>query len=109
MASISEILKYSKCPCCKKRGIDAYPKKNRFRAFPLKCKYCKEIVEINGTLYWFNFVLSLIVLFIIEMMITVSLITVPWWAVFAAVMVILFLLEYFAPLKKREPNKKSKK
>lgn len=109
MAGIPENLKYSKCPCCGKRGIDAYPKKSGFRFVRLKCKHCKETVRINGALYWFNFVLTLVVMFIIEMMITVSLVVVPWWVMLAAVLIALFLLDYFAPLKKAAPTEKKQK
>ena len=109
MSNFTENLKYSKCPCCGKRGIDAYPKKRATHFYKLKCKHCKETVQINGPLYWFNFILTIIVMLIIEMMITVSLWVVPWWAMFASVMIALFALDYFAPLKKVEEKAKKKK
>ena len=100
MSGLWEKLKYSKCPCCKKYGIHAYPKKSGFRFHKLKCRFCKETVQINGPLYWFDFALTLIVMFIIEMMITVSLVVVPWWMMLISVLCAIFLTDYFAPLKK---------
>ena len=45
-----EKIKYSKCPNCKKYGINSSGKIGIRVCIPVKCKYCKKIFVINSAL-----------------------------------------------------------
>ena len=95
---IFEMIKYSKCPHCKKYGIKAFFKTSHGHNPILTCKYCGKKYSVNIALSIFMKIFIPIFLGLIFLYLRNKNISIPFWIIAIIAILAFMIFEYFAPL-----------
>lgn len=88
----------SKCPNCKKNGIEFWKTRTRYNP-KLTCKYCKKTYKVSWTVTFVFILVWAVVMGGGLSLFREYIFEIPTWLCYVIALIPVFIFQYFAPLK----------
>lgn len=88
----------SKCPNCKKNGIEFWKTRTRYNP-KLTCKYCKKTYKVSWTISFVFTLVCAVVMGTVLRLVREHIFNIPTWLCYIIILIPFLIFEYFAPLK----------
>ena len=93
----------SKCPYCKKRGIQFYKTSYKYNPI-LTCRFCGKKFKVNRVLSITAIILLAVLVGVVSRKVEEFYPNIPMWSPYCIMILLWLVFEYFAPLDECDDN-----